>query len=170
MQVVLGRKGDYSVRAMLHLARHGGAGRQKARVVADAMEIPHRYATQILADLVAEGLLVATAGPDGGYELARPSDQISLLDVVEAAEGPIRLQRCVLRGGSCDWSDVCPVHEAWSRAQEGMIRELARTSFGDLERIDAAIAAGTYRSPTDTPLHEEPTPREGKGDSIADSE
>ena len=162
MQVVLGRKGDYSVRAMLHLARHSGKGRQKARVVAEAMEIPHRYATQILASLVAEGFLVATAGPDGGYELAKPANEISLLDVVEAAEGPIRLETCVLRGGSCDWSDVCPVHEAWSRAQEGMIRELDRTSFGDLERIDAAIAAGTYRPPVDTPIHESPTPRGGK--------
>jgi Rrf2 family protein len=162
MQVVLGRKGDYSVRAMLHLVRHGGEGRQKARVVAEAMEIPHRYATQILANLVARGLLVATAGPDGGYELARPADAISLLQVVEAAEGPIRLETCVLRGGSCDWADVCPVHEAWSRAQESMIRELDRTSFGDLERIDAAIATGTYRPPAEAPIHDGRTTRGGK--------
>jgi Rrf2 family protein len=161
MQVVLGRKGDYSVRAMLHLARHDGE-RQKARVVAEEMDIPHRYATQILASLVAEGFLVATAGPAGGYELAKPAHKISLLEVVEAVEGPIRLETCVLRGGSCDWSDVCPVHEAWSRAQQGMIRELGRTSFGDLERIDAAIAAGTYRPPADTPLHGNPTWRGGK--------
>jgi Rrf2 family protein len=161
MQVVLGRKGDYSVRAMLHLARHG-EGRQKARVVAEEMDIPFRYATQILADLVAAGFLVATAGPAGGYELAKSANEISLLEVVEAAEGPIRLERCVLSGGSCDWSDVCPVHEAWSRAQEGMIRELSRTSFGDLERIDAAIAAGTYRPPAATPLHENPMERGGK--------
>jgi Rrf2 family protein len=90
MQVALGRKGDYSVRAMLYLARHADDGRRKARVVATAMEIPHPYATQILANLVAEELLIATAGPDGGYELARPADEISLLEVVEAAEGPIR--------------------------------------------------------------------------------
>lgn len=162
MQVVLGKKGDYSVRVMLHLARHSGDGRQKARVIADAMEIPQRYATQILANLVAAELLVATAGPDGGYELARPVGDISLLQIVEAAEGPIRLERCVIKGGSCDWRDVCPVHEAWSRAQNGMIAELARTSLGDLERIDAAIAAGTYTVPPDTPLHEKPTPRRGR--------
>jgi Rrf2 family transcriptional regulator, iron-sulfur cluster assembly transcription factor len=162
MQVTLGRKGDYSVRAMLYLARHAGDGRQKARVVATAMEIPQPYATQILANLVAEDLLIATAGPDGGYELARPADEISLLEVVEAAEGPIRLETCVLKGGSCDWSDVCPVHEAWARAQNGMVEGLAKTSLGDLERIDAAIAAGTYRPPPDAPLHEKPTARRGE--------
>lgn len=162
MQVVLGRKGDYSVRAMLYLARHAGEGRKKTREIASAMEIPGRYAPQILADLVAAGLLTATAGPDGGYELDRPSRVISLLEVVEAAEGPIRLERCVLRGGSCDWSNVCPVHEAWSRAQEGLVTELAATSFSDLVQIDEQISAGTYSVPADTPVHPHRTRRGGK--------
>lgn len=162
MQAVLGRKGDYSVRAMLHLARHGAKGRQKARVVAATMDIPDRYATQILANLVSHGLLAATAGPDGGYELARPADDISLLEVVEAAEGPIRLDRCVLRGGSCDWRNVCPIHEAWSRAQNALIEQLAETSFDDLIRIDTAISAGTYQLPSGISLHEAANHQTGK--------
>lgn len=153
MQAVLGRKGDYTVRAMLYLARHAGEGRQKARIVADAMEIPSQYATQILAGLVGAGLLEATAGPDGGYELARPADTISLLEVVEAAEGPILLEQCVLRGGACDWTNVCPIHQAWSRAQNALVRELADTSFADLAAIERSMAAGTYRVPADTPPH-----------------
>lgn len=162
MRAVLGAKGDYSVRAMLHLARHAEDGRQKARAVAEAMEIPDRYATQILANLVAHGLLTATAGPDGGYELARPSEEISLLEVVEAAEGPIRLDRCVLRGGPCEWIEACPLHETWSRAQRAMIGELESASFADLAAIDAAIDAGTYHLPANTRAHEIPTPRGGK--------
>jgi Rrf2 family transcriptional regulator, iron-sulfur cluster assembly transcription factor len=161
MQTALGRKGDYTVRAMLYLARHADDGRQKARTVAAAMEIPDRYAAQILANLVAHGLLVATAGPDGGYELARPSENISLLEVVEAAEGAIALERCVLQGGACEWIETCPIHEAWSRAQQAMVDQLARTSFADLAAIDAAIVAGTYRLPDDTPPHERPTRRGG---------
>lgn len=159
MQVVLGRKGDYTVRAMLHLARQGGTRRQKAREVAAAMEIPPRYAPQILANLVAAGLANATAGPEGGYELTRSPSEISLLEVVEAAEGPIRLERCLLKGGSCDWRTVCPVHEAWSRAQGHLIEGLAATSFADLAAIDSAISAGIYQPPTDLPLHTGPTRR-----------
>jgi len=162
MQAVLGRKGDYTVRAMIHLVRHASEGRQKARVVAAEMDIPDRYASQILANLVAHDLIHATAGPDGGYELARPAEDISLLEVVEAAEGPIKLERCVLRGGACDWNNVCPVHEAWSRAQQALIAELAGTSFDDLARIDRAISAGTYEIPADTPPHSVPTPRLGR--------
>ena len=69
MQTSLGRKGDYSVRAVLFLSIHGGE-RQKAQVIADEMDIPSRYLRQILADLVQEGLLTAVAGPAGGYCLA----------------------------------------------------------------------------------------------------
>jgi Rrf2 family protein len=161
MQVVLGRKGDYTVRAMVHLARHIGKRRQKAREVAAAMEIPPRYAPQILANLVSAGLVNATAGPEGGYELSRAPSEISLLQVVETAEGPIRLERCVLNGGSCDWRTVCPVHEVWSRAQDRLIEELAATSFADLAAIDAAISAGTHQPSPETPLHPRPTQRRG---------
>ncbi len=168
MQAALGRKGDYSVRAVLHLARHRGEGRQKARVIAAAMEIPDRYATQILANLVGAGLLTAAAGPDGGYELARDPEQISLLQVVEAAEGPIRLDRCVLRGGSCDWTTACPLHAAWSRAQDAMIRVLAATSFAELAHIDAEMVAGTYQLTGEEPAHPFTVRRGGRGNDGPD--
>jgi Rrf2 family iron-sulfur cluster assembly transcriptional regulator len=162
MQAVLGKRGDYSVRAMLHLARHDGEGRQKARLIAAAVEIPGRYATQILANLVSQGLVNATAGPAGGYQLSRSTDQISLLEIVEAAEGPVRLERCVLRGGSCDWVDVCPIHEAWTRAQDAMVNELASTTLDDLTRIDAAITAGIHQPRLEVSPHLEQTPRKGR--------
>ena len=104
MRAVLGRKGDYSVRAVLDLASHTEQGRRKAREIATTMDIPERYLGQILANLVREGLLVAVAGPDGGYELAREPEEITLLEVVEASEGSIGLDECVLKGGLCDWS------------------------------------------------------------------
>jgi len=86
MQVALGRRGDYSVRAMLALARAFGDGRRKARQIATTMDIPARYLSQIMAPLVRQHLVLATAGPDGGYELTRPPASITLLEVIEAAE------------------------------------------------------------------------------------
>ena len=158
MQASLGRKGDYSVRAVLDLARNNG-GRRKAREIAEDMDIPHDYLTQILANLVQQGLLTAVAGPSGGYVLARPADDITLLEVVEAAEGPIGLEQCVLRGGPCSWEDSCPAHIPWARAQNAMAEELAATSFADLVGIDHELAAGTHVIPLDTPPHQISTPR-----------
>jgi Rrf2 family protein len=153
------------VRAVLDLARHHNE-RRKAREIAGEMDIPARYLTQILANLVQHGLLDAVAGPTGGYNLARPPKEISLLEVVEAAEGPIKLEQCVLRSGPCTWEDTCPVHIPWGRAQNALAEELAATSFADLVRSASEIEAGTYVIPADTPLHAILTPRlrrSGKG-------
>ncbi|MEE9228211.1 MAG: Rrf2 family transcriptional regulator [Acidimicrobiia bacterium] len=159
MKVALGRKGDYSVRAVLDIAKNRGAGRRKAREIAASMEIPDRYLTQILAHLVSEGLLNAVAGPDGGYSLARSPEAITLLEVVEAAEGRILLDECVLRGGPCEWDEVCPVHTPWVRAQNALVAELSKTTLADLVGVAAEIDAGAFELPDDTPLHAVRTPR-----------
>lgn len=158
MQASLGRKGDYSVRAVLDLARRHDQ-RRKAREIAGEMDIPHRYLTQILANLVQHGLLTAVAGPSGGYILARPPTDITLLEVVEAAEGPIKLEHCVLRGGPCEWEESCPIHIPWARAQNALAAQLAGTTFADLARDAQELEAGTYELPADTPPHPVATPR-----------
>jgi Rrf2 family protein len=142
MRVALGRKGDYAVRSTLELARWHGRGRRKAREIAAAMDIPERYLPQVLGLLVRHQLLLATAGPDGGYELARPPSLITLLEVVEAAEGPIESTTCLLRGGPCDWENLCPVHRPWHRAQGALVQQLRQTTFADLAAEEAAIEAG----------------------------
>lgn len=143
---------------MLNVAIHHDS-RQKAREIADAMDIPPRYLTQILANLVQAGLLTAVAGPAGGYSLARPADEITLLEVVEAAEGPIGLERCVLQGGPCSWEKSCPVHVPWASAQKAMAAQLDATTFADLAAAADAIDAGTYELPADAPPHVPPTRR-----------
>ncbi len=159
MKVALGRKGDYSVRAVLDVAKNSEAGRRKAREIAASMEIPDRYLTQILAHLVSEGLLNAVAGPDGGYSLARSPEAITLLEVVEAAEGRILLDECVLRGGPCEWEEVCPVHTPWVRAQNALIAELSKTTFADLTGFAGDIEAGTYEVPEGSLPHPKRTRR-----------
>jgi Rrf2 family protein len=155
---------DYAVRAVFDIARNSDAGRRKAHEIAASMEIPDRYLSQILAHLVSEGLLNAVAGPDGGYSLARAPETITLLDVVETAEGPILLDQCVLRGGPCEWDVVCPVHIPWSRAQKALMAELSKTTFADLADFAGEIKAGTFVIPKDTPLHAMETRRGGRGE------
>jgi len=134
VKIGLGKKGDYSVRAVLDLARQYGKGRRKARKIATSMRIPEKYVARILANLVRSGLIVATAGPDGGYELTRAPSKIRLLDVVEAAEDGAVLQECLLRGIPCGSRGTCAVHEDFAEAQEAMMRRLRRTTFAQIVR------------------------------------
>ncbi len=134
MKIALGKKGDYSVRAVLDLGMSYGKGRRKAQEIAASMHIPRKFAPQILANLVRSGLLTATAGRNGGYELSRAPSRICLLDVVVAAEGEVELRRCVLRGIPCGNHGTCAAHEAWSAAQEAMVRQMRRTSIAKIVR------------------------------------
>lgn len=140
VKMSLGRRGDYAIRAVLHLARHPGE-RRKARQIAEDMAIPGSYIPQILSDLVRLQLVSSVAGPGGGYELGRPAGEISLLEVVEATSGPIGSDECVLRGGPCRWEGRCAIHETWSSAQAAFRTVLADTTFADLARQDASLGA-----------------------------
>lgn len=159
MQISLRRKGDYAVRAMISVGRHDGAGLRQARQISTEMHIPYKTLTLVLAGLVAEGLLVAKHGPNGGYRLARDPSDISVLDIVEAAEGPATFDHCVLRDGPCDWEQTCPVHDTWARTQDALINELASTSLAEIVAIDAAIEADSYQP--QAPPHARPTDRHG---------
>lgn len=139
MNLTLGKRADYSVRAVLYLARHAGNGRCKAREIAEDMQISENYLPQILSNLVRHGVVTSSAGPEGGYALARPADEVTMLEVVEAAEGSIRSRECVLRGGPCRWEGHCAVHEPWSRAQEALIAQLSTTTFAEIAALDEAF-------------------------------
>ena len=166
MRIELGRKGDYAVRAVLSIARHHEEGRRKSRLIATEMDLPPRYLRQILAELVRAEILDATAGPDGGYTLARPPQEVSLLEVIECAEGPIRTDICVLSGGPCDWGSVCPLHYTWNEAERSLRSELGRVTFAELAELDASIEAGTH-PPTEP--HRVESPRLGVRDHEGDS-
>jgi Rrf2 family protein len=100
MDLTLSMRGDYVVRAALGLARAWEtAGYRKIRDITDEMALPATYTPQILGHLARAGLATARAGRDGGYRLSRPPEEITMLEVVEAAEGDLLLGRCTLRGG-----------------------------------------------------------------------
>jgi Rrf2 family protein len=134
MQVVLGSRGDYTVRATLFLARN--PGRQRRHAIAEAMGIPDSYLPQIMGALVKAGLVRSTVGRHGGYALARAAAEVSLREVIEAAEGPMRSQKCALRGGPCYWTDKCAMHDAWAAAERALVERLAAATLADLAMTD----------------------------------
>ncbi|MDQ2689551.1 MAG: Rrf2 family transcriptional regulator [Chloroflexota bacterium] len=132
MRLQLTRRGDYAVRAMLRLARPG-AGRLTAASLADATAIPPNFVSQVMGDLVRAGLVANHRGRHGGYSLARPAAEVSLLAVVEAVEGDGRRRTCVLRGGPCGRAgSTCDVHDAFLRAQEAATGTLGAVTLADV--------------------------------------
>ncbi len=150
MNLTLSKRGDYVVRSAICLACAYGSGTPKKRhQVSAEMGVPRTFVSQILGDLVHAGLAVSSFGKDGGYRLARPPAEISLLEVVEAGEGPLAPARCALGDGPCHWEAVCPLHESWGAASAALRGELAATSLADVAERSRAIETGTYPVPAD---------------------
>jgi Rrf2 family protein len=132
MRVELSRRGDYAVRAMVVLARPGN-GQLTAVGIAERTAIPASYVPQVMGTQVRAGLVANRRGRAGGYRLALPPSEVSLLAVIQAAEGDLLLRTCILRGGPCGGGGVhCGVHDAFARAQEASIEALAGTSLADV--------------------------------------
>jgi Rrf2 family protein len=120
MRLELSRRGDYAVRAMLALAAYSGEpGRISARRLADLMAIPSRFLPHVLRDLSQAGLVEGRIGRSGGYRLAREPARITLLEIVEAAEGDGGQPTCVLRGGPCRPDGRCAVHDPFAATTLG---------------------------------------------------
>lgn len=152
--MTLSKRGDYVVRSALALARAWPSGEsRKIREVVAEMGVPQTFASQILADLVRAGLATSKAGKDGGYRLAHPPEEISLVEVVEAGEGPLKAERCALGEGPCRWDAVCPLHDTWRAATEALREVLSSTTLADLVARDVEIEEGRASPPVDSHRH-----------------
>ena len=130
MRLQLTRRADYAVRATLALAE---AGRLlPSGELARRMKIPPGFLPQILPDLVRHGILDRSLGRHGGYVLAREASALSLLEVIEAADGAAAPRTCVLRGGPCRGEEPCAVHPAVAEAHDAMRGVLSGATFASL--------------------------------------
>ena len=136
MRLELTKRADYAIRTVLALARVPEGDRMSVRQVAAERAVPERFLPQVMRDLVRAGLVVGTVGRTGGYRLAKPATEISLLDVVEAVEGDSRRRACVLRGGPCVLDGVCDVHAVFAAAQDDVLHRLRRTTVAATVRTD----------------------------------
>ncbi len=149
--MTLSKRGDYVVRSGLCLARAYPSGEsRKIREVVAEMGVPQTFASQILAELVRAQLATSKAGKDGGYRLSRPPEEIRVLDLVEAGEGPLRAERCALGEGPCRWQAVCPLHETWGAATGALREVLAAATLADLAERDRRLELGELPIPTDS--------------------
>ena len=150
MNLRFSRRGDYVLRSAIRLGRaYDAPEHTKLREISAEMDVPRSFVSQILGDLHRAGLAVSSFGAHGGYRLARPPETVSLLEVVEAGEGPLVADRCALGEGPCYWQEVCPLHETWVMATSALRSVLAATSLAELCERDRALSSRSYQVPVD---------------------
>lgn len=123
------RQADYAVRAVYYLTTLGDKQRAATSQIAQEQHIPPSFLAKIISQLSVAGLLNTSRGARGGVALAKAPADITLLDVVEAIDGPILLNECVGDDGICTFSDTCPMRPIWCDTQEMLIKQLRGTTF-----------------------------------------
>lgn len=124
MRLELSNRTHLAKLAMEQLASDGSGQPVKGGDLAAAVGTTRHYLPQVMRPLVAPGWVASEPGPSGGYRLTDSGRRTTLLQLIEAVEGPIVNGRCVLRGAACPPSEPCALHETWSRARSAMVAEL----------------------------------------------
>lgn len=125
---------DYAFRIVLFLARQKPDSIIDARRISEAEQIPIRYLLKTIRLLTHADIVRSYRGIKGGYQLAHPPAEITLKDVVEAVEGPITVNKCLMNAKECnkDATDWCPIHRALANVQRVTNEELAKYDFATL--------------------------------------
>lgn len=148
----LTRAGEYGIRCVLDLARHGKETLVSRKDIAERTDVPPHFLAKIAQQLARAGIIEILQGANGGYRLLLDPKEITLLAVIEAIIGEISLNDCVGRPESCGISDICTVHRVWSKANQQLRATLREADFATLAAEDACCLtpfplAGDHNQP-----------------------
>ncbi len=117
---------------MTYLARRPVGEISSLRDIGVEQDIPESFLAKIFQNLVHAGLVASQRGAHGGFSLSRPPAEVTIREVIEAVDGPISLNGCVLWPEDCRRSGDCRMHEVWALAQERMMDVLGGVSLAEL--------------------------------------
>ena len=127
----LSTRGRYALSAMVYLASQNDKGPQTLSTIArDSM--PSRYLEQLLGQLRRGGLVTTVRGAQGGYAIARPPEQITVANILEATEGPLQMSACDREEKACPQSGSCCTQNAFSYLEDNINRLMHSITLWDI--------------------------------------
>ena len=127
MQLTLA--GEYAIRTMIHLAENESRGTATIFEISETQEIPEMFLRKIVPLLSSAGLIKTKKGKKGGVFLAKNSDSITPLDIIQAVEGPIALNKCLIDKEFCTDVRWCSIHTIWCELLIDMKKKLSSKSI-----------------------------------------
>jgi Rrf2 family iron-sulfur cluster assembly transcriptional regulator len=129
---ILRRNTDYALRLMLGLTRQRDKGAVSTRVLAREQGVSYELACKLMQQLHGARLVESCMGPKGGFRLGREPGEITLLEIIEVIQGPLRLNRCLLSEAACPRQDECPVRVKIGELQSQMDDYLGGVTLEEL--------------------------------------
>lgn len=126
------RNTGYGLRALLHMAANRETEAFTADELADVADTSVDFMHKIMRSLRDAEIVIAKRGRNGGFKFDRDPDEVTLLDVVDAVQGPFKVNRCVIGLGVCPRSGECPLRPTWMRIQEELEAGLGAQTIGEI--------------------------------------
>ncbi|MBU3188821.1 Rrf2 family transcriptional regulator [Clostridium bowmanii] len=128
------QEADYGLRVVLHLCGLGYGEKVESKVISEKEGIPLRFLLKLLRKLIQVDILRSYRGVNGGYAINKLPEQITLKDVIEAIDGPVCVNRCVIEPSFCNLnrSGVCILHRAMAKVQKNLNADLESINFRQL--------------------------------------
>ena len=134
------RDTDYAFRFVAQLAAVYGEGKPlSARVLAKDNKVSYALTCKILQKLAAAGIVKSTMGPKGGFQLSQHPDKTEFKQIVEAVQGPVSVNRCLMGNSQCPLKGSCPVHSKLAKLQaqiNGYLKELTLQEFASGDSVN----------------------------------
>jgi len=126
------KQADYALRAVRYLSRLPEGEKASTSAIATSEKIPPSFLAKIISQLTIAGILHTARGARGGVFLSRPSKDISMLEIVEAIDGPIIFNECTVNPKICEFSKTCALHKVWCETRNDLIKRLQQVKVAQL--------------------------------------
>ncbi|MGV8026099.1 MAG: RrF2 family transcriptional regulator [Anaerolineaceae bacterium] len=133
------RQADYAVRTIIYLSRLEMDEKAPTSIIAEKQQIPSSFLAKIISQLSVAGLIHTSRGAHGGVSLAKNPNEISVLDVVEAIDGPVMLNECTQNPGICIFTKDCPMHVIWCDTRKELVNKLEMITFEQFSNEKPAV-------------------------------
>lgn len=123
------RQADYAVRTIIYLSRLGTDEKAPTSIIAEKQQIPSSFLAKIISQLSVAGIIHTSRGAHGGVSLAKNPNEISVLEVIEAIDGPVMLNECTHNPAICVFTKDCPMHVIWCDTRKELVNKLEMITF-----------------------------------------
>lgn len=129
---MLSHTAEYALRAVLHIAEREGAEPVSVEVIAEELDLPRNYLSKTLHALAKRGVLRSTRGPSGGFQLARPAEEVTMFEVIQPFDDVEARRTCLLGREECNDARPCSVHHRWKDVAGSIAAFFRETTVGEI--------------------------------------
>lgn len=134
--MVITRATEYAIRTIIYLAQQPKSEIVLKKDICRTQNVTPAFLTKILQPLIKAEIVSSQRGVGGGFLLAKDPSEITLFDILQAEEGELKLNHCLVDENVCQREKLCSAHDVWQEAQDAMVNVLVKYNVAELVQLE----------------------------------